>query len=127
MDFFKLKGAHILVVDDEALLRETIQTHLELEGARVTQASNGLEAYDLIKSEEFNVILSDIRMPECSGIELLNKIRESKIKTPPIVLMSAFTDISEDKAKELGARGMFLKPDNINYLKELLVETITNS
>lgn len=127
MDYPKLKGAHILVVDDEQLLRETIQMHLELEGAVVTQAQNGHEAIELMGKHEFNVVLSDIRMPECSGIDLLKKVRESQKKTPPIVLMSAFTDVSDSKAKELGARGMFLKPTNIKYLKELLVETITNS
>lgn len=127
MSFEKLKGAHILIVDDEDMLRDVIRTHLELEGAVVSEAVNGKEAFDLIHVKKFNVVLSDIRMPGCSGIDLLKMVRDSKIKTPPIVLMSAFTDISESKAKELGARAMFLKPTNMSYLKELLVETLDNS
>ena len=124
MPFSRLKGSKVLIVDDEQDLRETLRTHLELEDAVVTEASNGLEAYALILKNSYDVILSDIRMPGCSGVELLEKIRNSKIKTAPVVLMSAFTDITEDKAKELGARGMFLKPENIIMLKELIIDTL---
>ncbi|MFT6632941.1 MAG: CheY-like chemotaxis protein [Bacteriovoracaceae bacterium] len=126
MSFEKLKGTRILIVDDEQLLRETIEMHLELEGVIVSHASDGKEAFDLITKNKYNVVLSDIRMPGCSGIKLLEMVRASSLKTPPIVLMSAFTDISEDKAKELGARGMFLKPTDMSYLKELLVESLEN-
>ncbi len=124
MPYSKLKSAKVLIVDDEKDLRETLRTHLELEEAVVTEATNGLEAYSLILKNKYDIILSDIRMPGCSGVELLEKIRNSKIKTAPIVLMSAFTDISDERAKEIGARGMFLKPENIITLKELLVDTL---
>ncbi len=126
MNYSELKGVHILVVDDEPILLDTLKEHLELEGATVSTASNGNEAFELLKNHGFNVILSDVRMPECSGVELLAKIRDFKESAPPVVLMSAFSDISDKRAKELGARGMFLKPENIKYLKELLVETINN-
>ncbi|MAX66147.1 MAG: response regulator [Bacteriovoracaceae bacterium] len=124
MSFKALNKTYILLVDDEALLRDTMRTHLEIEGVIVEEASNGQQAFDLIQEKDFDIILSDIRMPECSGVELLKLIRNSSEKTPPVVLMSAFTDISAQKAKDLGAIGMFLKPDNINYLKELLVEAL---
>jgi YesN/AraC family two-component response regulator len=124
MSFEKLKGTRVLVVDDEQVLRETIEMYLELEGAIVSHASDGLEAFELIQTKKYDIVLSDIRMPECSGVQLLEKIRASKLKTPPIVLMSAFTDISNTRAKELGARGMFLKPTDMKYLKELLVESL---
>ncbi len=126
MNFSELKGVRILVVDDEPLLLDTLKEHLELEGATVSTAFNGNEAFELLRRHEFNLILSDVRMPECSGVELLAKIREFKDIAPPVVLMSAFSDISDKKAKELGARGMFLKPENLKYLKELLIETLNN-
>ena len=120
----KLNKAKILVVDDEDLIRDTISTHLELEGAVVTQAADGLEAYKLVLNNNYDLILTDIRMPKCSGVELLEKIRGAKIKTAPVVFMSAFTDISQTRAKELGAKGMFAKPENINFLKEMLVDAL---
>ena len=112
------------IVDDEPLIRDTLGEYLAAEGAVVAQASNGNEAYALILENTYHVILSDVRMPECSGVELLKKIRESNVQMPPVVMMSAFTDISENKARELGAKGMFLKPDSYEYLKELLIDAI---
>ena len=123
MNFSELKNKKVLLVDDEVEILETIQMHLELEGMIVSKAVNGLDAFKKLLRNKYDVVVSDIRMPECSGVELLNKIKESKSKMPPVVLMSAFSDINSTKAKELGAKGMFLKPENMSKLKEMIVES----
>lgn len=116
-----LNGVRILIVDDEKLIRETLTELLTLDGAVVSEASDGNQAYEMIKNYNYNVVLSDIRMPECSGVDLLKRVRQDKSKDmPPILLMSAFTDISADKAKDLGAKGMFIKDSDSAYLKEML-------
>ena len=62
-----LNGVRVLIVDDERLIRETLSELLQLDGAVVTEASDGNTAFDLIQAYDFHVVLSDIRMPECSG------------------------------------------------------------
>ena len=121
-----LKGKVILVVDDEQTLRETLVDYFELQGAILLEASNGNEAYEIILKEKIDLILSDVRMPECSGIDLLNKIRSSKAKTPPIIMMSAFTEYSESDILNLGAKAMFIKPGTMSQLKELMTDAINN-
>ena len=121
----ELTGRRILIVDDELLIRQTLTDFLQLHGAVISTADDGNKAFELIKAYDYDIVLSDIRMPECSGVDLLKRIREERTKkTPPVLLMSAFTDISLAKAKELGAKGMFLKAEDSHYLKDLLVQAI---
>lgn len=117
-----LKNLKILVVDDDQMLRETIVEQLEIEGAIVSEASNGLFAFTKIITDKYDFVLSDIRMPECSGLELLEKVRAYEGKTPPILMMSSFSDISTDSVKELGAQGLFLKTETIGKFKESIIE-----
>jgi len=62
--------AKILVVDDESSIRRTLKEILEFEKHNVTLAQNGLEALELIKEEEFDAALLDIKMPEMDGMEV---------------------------------------------------------
>lgn len=123
MSLKSLKGIRILIVDDDQNIRETLSILLSLDGAIISEASDGNIAYDMIQNYDYNIIISDIRMPVCSGVELLNKVKKAKNKIPPILLMSAFTDISTAKAKELGAKGMFLKDSDSKYLKEMILQS----
>ena len=121
----ELSSKRILIVDDEDTLRETLMDYLELQGASVLEARNGNEAFDIIQNGGIDLVLSDIKMPECSGIELLKKVQTYERKTPPIIMMSGFTDFSESQIKDLGAKAMFMKPGTLSQLKELILETIT--
>jgi CheY-like chemotaxis protein len=119
-----LENVRILVVDDDDLLRDTIKDVLELDRAIVSEAADGAVAFDMIKSNIYDVVLTDIRMPECSGIELLAMVQEYTEKTPQIILMTAFTDISPKEARDLGARALFLKPGKATEIKDLILEII---
>ena len=123
MSVKSLKDLRILIVDDDREIRETLFEILVLEGSIVTEASDGNQAFEMMKNYDYNVVLSDIRMPQCSGVDLLKRVRAEKdFTSPPILLMSAFTDISASKAKQLGAQGMFLKDSDSKHLKEMLME-----
>lgn len=123
-----LNDITVLVVDDDDLLRESITDFLELEGASTFSASNGLKAFEIIQESHHNIdiIISDIRMPECSGIDLLNMIKNYEEKSPPVIMMSSFSDYSEDTLRSLGAIGMFQKPSSFKNLKELIIEIVKN-
>lgn len=121
MDF---KDKRILVVDDEPMVRETLTDTLTTYGATVIQAENGNQAWDIIYDMELDLILSDVRMPECSGIDLLKKIRSSNKTMPPIIMISAFQDLSVDQMKELGARDFILKSSDSRRIIELISEIL---
>lgn len=83
----------ILIVEDEAILRESMAELLEDEGFNILQAANGRIAYDILMEETVDVVLSDIRMPEMDGIELLDKIKASLPETP-VIIITAYGDIT---------------------------------
>ncbi|WP_273497696.1 response regulator transcription factor [Peptoniphilus rhinitidis] len=77
----------ILVVDDEKSIREVIRTYAEFEGHEVVEASDGLEAIDSVKEEDFDVIVMDIMMPKLDGFSSYKEIR--KLKDIPVLMLSA--------------------------------------
>ncbi|MBS6610561.1 MULTISPECIES: response regulator transcription factor [Peptoniphilus] len=77
----------ILVVDDEKSIREVIRTYAEFEGHEVVEASDGLEAIDRVKEEDFDVIVMDIMMPKLDGFSSYKEIR--KLKDIPVLMLSA--------------------------------------
>lgn len=80
----------ILVVDDEFELASSVESILEDEGFKVMSASDGLEAFELILNEAFDLVISDVMMPRCDGYQLLEKIRQEKrVDGMPVILMSA--------------------------------------
>lgn len=88
---------NVLIVDDEYEIREAIEIYLKNEGIRVLKAVDGMEALDVLKTEEIHLILMDIMMPRMDGIKATFKIRENK--NIPIIMLSAK---SEDTDKILG-------------------------
>lgn len=87
----------VLVVDDDHEIVESIAIFLQADGYLVRKAYNGLEALDIVMTENVHLIILDIMMPELDGIKTLLKVRESK--NLPIILLSAK---SEDADKILG-------------------------
>jgi two-component system KDP operon response regulator KdpE len=89
----------ILIVDDEARMRRFMQMNLELEGYRVIEASNGLEAIDRVREDLPDLVLLDVMMPEMDGFEALGIIRETS--TVPVIMLTVRDD-EDDKVKGLG-------------------------
>lgn len=77
----------ILVVDDESKIREVIKTYAEFEGHLVEEASDGLEAIEKCKEEDFDVIVMDIMMPRMDGFSACKEIK--KFKNIPVLMLSA--------------------------------------
>src|SRR5690606_20858814 len=77
----------ILVVDDEEKIREVIREYAEFEGHTVVEARDGIEAINIGKSEDFDVIVMDIMMPKLDGFSAYKEIR--KIKDIPVLMLSA--------------------------------------
>ncbi|HRW74601.1 MAG TPA: response regulator transcription factor [Saprospiraceae bacterium] len=109
---------HILIVEDEASIRESLALNLELEGYQVTLADDAQKAIDLFQSQRFDLILLDIMLPGLSGLDLCAHFRLTD-RTVPIMLLTA-RDTPEDRIIGLrtGADDYLTKPF---HLEELLL------
>ena len=110
----------ILVVDDEAPLLMTLVANLELEGFDVKEASSAEHALQLIAEHDFDVVLSDIKMPGMNGVDLCREIRRRRPDLP-VILMTAFTveGLVREAVNE-GALMVIPKPFAIEHLVRLL-------
>ncbi|MBK8230239.1 MAG: sigma-54-dependent Fis family transcriptional regulator [Candidatus Eisenbacteria bacterium] len=95
--------ARILVVDDEESMRRFLSILLEKDGHQVAVASGGEEALGRIQAESFDVLVTDLKMPGMSGLELLAKVREAEPALPVIVLTAFASDASAIEAMDRGA------------------------
>lgn len=77
----------VLIVDDEARIRSIIKKYAEFEGHAVTEAADGMEAVRLCRSNDYDIIILDIMMPELDGFSACREIR--KLKQTPIIMLSA--------------------------------------
>ncbi len=120
----QLKDAVILVVDDEPTLREAIRFELEMEGAIVSEAGGGREAFEMIKKSAFDLVLSDVRMPDGDGVELLDNIKKLNAMTPVVMLITGFSDLSSEQAYQKGCAGFVSKPFDPEKLVQLIARAL---
>lgn len=108
---------NLLVIDDEPSMRHMLRLVLEQHHYRVSEAENGAEAINLIYKEKFDVILSDIRMPDMDGLTFLEQPEVRALNSTTIIMMSAYGSI--DTALECMKRGAYdyiskpFKPDEV--------------
>ena len=118
---------NILVAEDEEDLREILVNVFECEGSKVHSAKDGVEAVEIMKKHPIDVVISDIRMPKCDGIQLLEKIRAKNPDVPIVFLATGFYDINEKQAKEKGAASLIYKPYTIQDLFAVLEENLSHN
>jgi CheY-like chemotaxis protein len=104
----------ILVVDDEATIRDVISDALQLEGYPVATASNGLEALAIVGRELPSVVLLDMRMPQMDGWAFARELQARGMTVPIIVLTAAHS--AKRWADEIGAPAYLAKPFDLNDL-----------
>jgi DNA-binding NtrC family response regulator len=110
-----MPNTKILVVDDEAALRTMLAANLELEGYTIIEAENAERALEVAARERPDLVLTDIRMPGMSGVELFRKLRERGLKMP-VVLMTAFAlEELVQGALEDGAFAVLPKPFDVDH------------
>jgi CheY-like chemotaxis protein len=105
-----LRNRRVLVVDDYEPLRRAIVREFQQQGCETAEASGGFEALRLIKERSYDVVLTDLRMAEGDGIALLAGISASGDDAPPVIMMSAFCDLSETESRFAGAETLISKP-----------------
>jgi DNA-binding response OmpR family regulator len=101
---------HILVIDDDENLRDTIGLLLENEGFRATMAGDGKQGYEEAVRSRPDLVLADLRMPGMSGVDVCKNLRAAGIKTPIIVLSAVGEEIDKVLLLEMGADDYIVKP-----------------
>ncbi len=115
---------NILIVDDEERIRKVLKINLS-DKNNIFLAWNGAEAMNYLKHENIQLVLSDLRMPEMSGIELLQYIRENHSSIPFIIITAYGTIENAVEAMKSGAYDYILKPIKVEEL-ELIIKKALN-
>jgi two-component system response regulator HydG len=116
--------ARVLVVDDDAVGRYTLRGLLEDEGLEVEEAADGQLALELLASREFDLILSDLRMPRMDGMEFLRRT-QALSPAPRVVLLTAHgSERHAVEAMKLGALDYFRKPFDVEEVLKVVRRSI---
>jgi CheY-like chemotaxis protein len=117
----------ILVVDDSATMRMLISmTIRKVVPAFITEAFNGIDAIGKLEKQDFDLILTDIMMPEMDGTQLISRIRETLNKEIPIIIITTKGEEGDrDLGMSLGANGYITKPINGQQLKDTISKFLT--
>jgi two-component system chemotaxis response regulator CheY len=119
----------ILIVEDSATTRALIRAVIdELGEFETVEASSGFEALKILPQQEYDLIITDINMPDINGLELINFVRNNpRYKQIPIIIVS--TERSEEDKKRgmaLGATAYVTKPFKSSELQEIIQKTIAS-
>jgi two-component system chemotaxis response regulator CheY len=114
--------AHVLTVDDSVSLRKLVATTLTAAGHQVVEASNGQQGLEALKTNTFNLIISDLNMPIMDGLTFIKHVRAiGAYKFTPILILTTEMDpVKKKAAKDSGATGWLVKP----FDPEQLLSTI---
>ncbi len=107
----------ILLADDDENLRKGLINFLQREGFEIVPVPNGKLALEAATQNRFDLIISDVQMPEMSGLELLENLRKKNIQTPIIIITAFATVENAVKAMQIGADDYVTKPLNLLELK----------
>lgn len=119
-----------LVVDDSATIRAFVKTTLEHQGFEVTEAKSGFEALKILPKERFNLIVTDVNMPDINGLELVKYVRKEEAHrgTPLIIISTDGRERDRDRGMQLGATAYLVKPfkpeDLIGLVRRVLEKGI---
>ena len=114
----------ILIVDDELNMRLVLSAMLKKEGYEVASASDGREALQILKSSKIAVVVTDLKMPDIDGMELLTRISEKYPEIPVIMITAHGTVATAVEALKKGALDYITKPFDLDELKNVISKAI---
>jgi len=121
------ENANVLVVDDEGAIRYSVGKTLQRVGYNVSEAASGEEALDIMKKQHFDVVLTDIRMPGLTGVELLRRIKEVA-PDAIVILMTGYASLGTAvEALRLGAHDYLIKPSSSQDIRQSVARGVERS
>jgi DNA-binding NtrC family response regulator len=112
----------ILIIEDDEEMRSLLKDSLEEEGFETDSVSNGSDGLRKLAKEPFNLIISDVRMPGLTGLDILPGIKKIQPEIPVIVITAFGSEEVCHRSMERGAAGYLEKPIRTNKLKTLIHE-----
>ena len=112
----------ILVADDEANVREVLVELLQLLGHDVVQASGGHEALDVFDTQAFDLVLTDLGMPDLSGWDVVDAIRKKDHRIPVVLATGWGSQIGDTEASCRGVTRVMAKPFTVQKVSSLIAE-----
>src|SRR5262245_29672208 len=116
--------ARVLIVDDDDSMRRVLSRVLRRRGLAIAEAAGGPEAIDLLDSGTVDVVISDLVMPDMSGIQLLQLVKDRQPDTPVLLLTAEPELATAVKAVEFGAFEYLTKPVDVEKLSASVVRAI---
>src|SRR5512141_104946 len=110
----------VLFVDDERMILDMVHEYLSEVGYRVEVVDNGVKALQMIKDHPFEIVFTDIKMPDIDGLELLSAIKEYRPETEVIIVTGHGTMESAIQAMKFGSYDYLQKPFKLNVLKIII-------
>lgn len=110
----------VMVIDDNRALAENIKEILEEEDIHVEVADDGLQALDRLAQADFDLVITDVRMPGLDGVQVLKNIHERWPGLPVVVMTAYSSDSSLEEAAASGALGILSKPLDIQRVLEMI-------
>ena len=117
----------ILVVDDEPGMRTALFEALTRQGHAVDLAENGAEALEKFRAENFDLVITDVRMPKLDGMALLREIKRAAPETPVLVVSGYGTVESAVEAMRGGAFDYILKPFSLDLIEETVERALAQA
>jgi len=119
----------ILIVDDSSFIRTELTRELEEIGALVTQAEHGESAMNIVKSKQFDLIITDVEMPVIDGFQLCRMLKENpSTRTVPVIILSSLdSDRDIDRGFQVGASAYVSKSEAKNLLKDTVQAVLKKS
>jgi DNA-binding response OmpR family regulator len=114
----QLKGVRILVIEDDPDIREVLALLLNHEGADVTTAACGGDAAQAASQQRFDVVLSDLGLPDICGEHLIRQLRETTSRDARIIAITGYPEPRHARARQAGADSVFIKPLDWDRLVE---------
>ena len=114
----------ILLVEDEAVVRESVRDWLIEDGYDVDVAESGEEALKKIKKEEFGVIVLDLKLPGIDGLQVFEQAKELKPEMKGVIITAYPSEETKQKARRLGLMDYLAKPFKVEDLEKLITQAL---
>jgi two-component system, chemotaxis family, chemotaxis protein CheY len=109
----------VLVVDDSATVRKFVSVSLEMQGFSVTSACDGMDALEQLPKRKFDLIITDLNMPNMDGFELIRALRENpEYHDMPVIILSSLSDqLNKEQGANLGVSSYVVKPFSLEKIQ----------
>ncbi len=125
MDLFsKLKEMQVLLIDDDEWIRDSLNVFFESEGCRLLALETAEEGVGALKKKDYDIIITDYRLPGMDGLEFFNRIRESHQHTIKILITAYGSEEVGSEAKRIGVEDIIEKPFTTKNIEESLSQLI---